>query len=73
VIGFENSLDPDRHQLQFATSQEATLLSNNQKLAEKLEQLEQKYDKEIADIFTVIKHLVAGDARPKEKMGFNVK
>jgi phage regulator Rha-like protein len=49
------------------------ILSDNKKLAEKLEGLEQKYDKKIADIFTVIKHLVVEEMKPKEKMGFNVK
>jgi phage regulator Rha-like protein len=49
------------------------ILSDNKKLAEKLEKLEQKYDKKIADIFNVIKHLVAEDEKPKEKIGFNVR
>jgi hypothetical protein len=35
------------------------ILSENKKLAEKVEEMERKYDRKISDIFTVIKHLTA--------------
>ncbi len=48
------------------------ILSENKNLAAKIEKLESKYDKQIADIFEVIKYLVAEEEKPKEKMGFSV-
>jgi hypothetical protein len=47
------------------------ILSDNKKLAKKLENIEKKYDKRIAEIFEAIKYLVAEDEKPEEKMGFN--
>jgi len=42
------------------------ILSENKKLAEKLEMMELKYDKNISEIFKVIKYLVAEKDKPKE-------
>jgi len=48
------------------------ILSDNKKLAEKLENLEGKYDGQISKIFEAIKMLVKEKDKPKTKMGFNV-
>ncbi len=48
------------------------ILSKNKQLAEKIEKMESRYDKQIADIFEVLKSLVVEKSRPKEKIGFNV-
>jgi len=40
------------------------ILSENKKLAEKIEELERKYDKKIGDIFTVIKYLTTEKEKP---------
>ena len=46
------------------------IISENKKLAEKLEIIEQKYDKQITKIFTVIKYLTTEKEKPKIPMGF---
>lgn len=46
------------------------ILTDNKKLAEKLEKMERKYDKHIYEIFQVIKRLTTEEVRPKEKIGF---
>jgi phage regulator Rha-like protein len=54
------------------------ILSENKHLAEKIDKMERKYDKHIADIFKVIKSLVTEKEiskiqdKPKEKLGFEV-
>lgn len=47
------------------------ILSENKNLAEKIEKMESKYDKDIAHIFKIIRHLVTEEIKPKEKLGFN--
>jgi len=46
------------------------ILSENKQLAEKIEKMESKYDKQISGIFEVLKSLVNEESRPKEKIGF---
>ena len=48
------------------------ILSENKKLAEKIEEMEKKYDLKISQIFKVLKYLTTEEEKPKEKMGFNV-
>lgn len=54
------------------------ILSENKKLAEKIERMEHKYDKHIYEIFTAIKQLKEEKRKPveiekpKEKMGFRI-
>lgn len=48
------------------------ILSENKSLAEKIEKMESKYDKDIAHIFDIIRHLVAEEIEPKEKLGFDL-
>ncbi len=48
------------------------ILSENKNLAEKIEQLEKKYDKSIVEIFKVLNYLLKEDEKPKEKLGFSV-
>ena len=48
------------------------ILSENKKLAERLEQLEGKYDKKIVEIFTILKYLTAEKVKPKEPIGFRI-
>jgi hypothetical protein len=47
------------------------ILSENKKLAEKIEKLEKKYDSKIVEIFKTIKLLVTEEEKPKNKIGFN--
>ena len=46
------------------------ILTENKKLAEKVEKIERKYDKHIYEIFKVIKYLTTEKEKPKEKIGF---
>ena len=46
------------------------ILSENKKMAERLEQLEGKYDKKIVEIFTILKYLTTEKKKPKEPIGF---
>ena len=46
------------------------LMSINKELAEKIEQLESKYDKQIQEIFQLIKKLIIQETKPKHKIGF---
>ena len=54
------------------------ILADNKKLAEKMERLEQRYDKQICHIFSIINELriksekPAEIAKPKEKIGFRL-
>lgn len=48
------------------------IILENKELAKRIKQMESKYDKQIADIFEVIKYLVTEETKPKEKMGFNI-
>ncbi len=46
-------------------------LSDNNKLSEKIEKMERKYDTQITKIFDVIKSLVTQKEIPKNRIGFN--
>ena len=46
------------------------ILTENKKLAEKVEKMERKYDKHIYEIFKVINHLTTEKEVSKEKIGF---
>ncbi|MFA7252234.1 MAG: ORF6N domain-containing protein [Candidatus Paceibacterota bacterium] len=48
------------------------ILSENKKLAEKIEKMEAKYDSEIANIFEVIRSLINEKEKPKVEMGFRM-
>jgi phage regulator Rha-like protein len=49
------------------------ILSENKKLAEKLEKMESKYDSKISLIFDVLKSLMTEKSKPKSEIGFNTK
>ena len=46
------------------------ILAENKTLAERLDQMELKYNKDIMKIFKVLRYLVKEEEKPKEKMGF---
>ena len=48
------------------------IMSDNGKLANKIEIMERKYDKHISNIFKVIKLLTEEEEKPKGKIGFRV-
>jgi len=47
------------------------LMDTNRDLARKIEALEKKYDEQFADVFAVIKELVAPEATPRKQIGFH--
>jgi hypothetical protein len=47
------------------------LMDTNRDLARKVEALEKKYDEQFADVFAVIKELVAPEATPRKQIGFH--
>ena len=49
------------------------ILSENKKLAEKLEKMEKKYDSKISIIFDVLKSLMTEKSKPKTEIGFRAK
>jgi phage regulator Rha-like protein len=49
------------------------ILSENKKMAEKLEKMEKKYDSKISVIFDVLKSLMTEKSKPKSEIGFNTK
>ncbi len=49
------------------------ILSENKKLAERLEKLEKKYDSKISVIFDVLKSLMTDKSKPKSETGFKIK
>ena len=49
------------------------ILSENKKLAEKLEKMEKKYDSKISIIFDVLKSLMTEKSKPKSEIGFSTK
>ncbi len=49
------------------------ILSENKKLAEKLEKMEKKYDSQISVIFDVLKSLMTKKSKPKSEIGFTTK
>ncbi len=49
------------------------ILSENKKLAEKLEKMEKKYDSKISVIFDVLKSLMTEKSKPKSEIGFSTK
>ena len=49
------------------------ILSENKKLAEKLEKMEKKYDSKISVIFDVLKSLMTEKSKPKFEIGFKTK
>ena len=52
------------------------ILAENKTLSERLDQLEQKYDKDIVKIFKVLRYLVKEEEKPedkpKENIGFKI-
>mgnify|MGYP001612402608 CR=1 FL=1 len=48
------------------------LLSTHKDLREKIENMEKKYDKQLREIFEVIKYLLVEETKPKEPIGFSV-
>src|SRR5262249_13545932 len=46
-------------------------MDTNRDLARKIEELEKKYDEQFADVFAVIKELVAPEATPGKQIGFH--
>jgi len=46
------------------------ILSENKKLTEKLEKMENEYDGKIKEIFEILKYLVKGKDKPKGPIGF---
>ena len=48
------------------------LLSTNKDLKEKIENMEKKYDKQLREIFEVIKYLLVEETKSKEPIGFSV-
>lgn len=49
------------------------ILSENKKLAEKIEKMEKKYDSKISIIFDVLKSLMTEKSKPKDEIGFRTK
>lgn len=49
------------------------ILSENKKLAEKLDKMEKKYDSKISIIFDVLKSLMTEKSKPKHEIGFSTK
>jgi phage regulator Rha-like protein len=49
------------------------ILSENKKMAEKLEKMEKKYDSKISTIFDVLKSLMTEKSKPKNEIGFSTK
>ena len=47
------------------------LMDTSRDLARKIEALEKKYDEQFADVFAVIKELVAPEATPRKQIGFH--
>ena len=47
------------------------LMDTNRDLARKIKALEKKYDEQFADVFAVIKELVAPEATPRKQIGFH--
>ena len=47
------------------------LMDTNRDLARKIEAFEKKYDEQFADVFAVIKELVAPEATPRKQIGFH--
>ena len=52
----------------FATLRE--LLTTNKELRKKIESVERKYDKQLKDVFNVMKQLLVEEAKPKRRVGF---
>ena len=46
------------------------LLTTNKKIREKIESMERKYDKQLKDIFEVLKRLLIEEEKPKKRIGF---
>jgi hypothetical protein len=47
------------------------LMDTNSDLARKIEVLEKKYDEQFAEVFAVIKELIASRAAPRRRIGFH--
>jgi hypothetical protein len=47
------------------------IMSKNEQLAERLDKLEEKYGKNIADIFSILRHLVTEKEKPRRPIGFS--
>lgn len=49
------------------------LLATNEKLRQKIEKMEMKYDKQLKAVFDALKYLVTEEIKPKKQMGFKYK
>ena len=49
------------------------MLASNKDLARRLEELEKKYDKQFAVVFTAIRQLMEPPVKPKGRIGFNTR
>ncbi len=47
------------------------LLQTHKELADKIDKLEQKYDKQFKIVFTAMKQLIKEEEKPRSKIGFN--
>ncbi|MEI7452443.1 MAG: ORF6N domain-containing protein [Candidatus Falkowbacteria bacterium] len=48
------------------------LAINNQLIWDKIEAMESKYDKELSDVFEVLRHLLVQEEKPREEIGFKL-
>ena len=48
------------------------ILASHDDLAEKLDELEQKYDEQFRVVFDAIRQLMSPDALPRDRIGFKV-
>jgi len=49
------------------------LLATNKELREKIENMERKYDKQLRDVFGVLRELLIQEEKPKKQIGFTIK
>jgi uncharacterized membrane protein len=47
------------------------LLQTHKELSDKIDKLEQKYDKQLKIVFTALKQLIKEEEKPRSKIGFN--
>jgi len=48
------------------------LAANNQLIWDKIEAMEAKYDKDLGEIFEVLRHLLVQEEKPREEIGFKL-
>jgi hypothetical protein len=46
------------------------LLTTNKELREKIENMERKYDKQLREVFGVLRELLIQEEKPKKQLGF---